>query len=52
MGAAAGELIHVYVTLMAARVPARVLVDAQMVHPTFAEGLQSVLLKLPRYATR
>jgi pyruvate/2-oxoglutarate dehydrogenase complex dihydrolipoamide dehydrogenase (E3) component len=51
MGSAAGELIHVYAALMAARAPARVLVDTQMVHPTFAEGLQSVLLKLPRYAS-
>jgi hypothetical protein len=29
--------------------PARTLVDAQMVHPALAEGLQSVLMKLPRF---
>lgn len=49
-GAEAGELIHAFVALMAAGAPARALVDAEMIHPTFAEGLQSVLLRLPRYA--
>ncbi len=52
VGAEAGELIHVFVALMEAGAPARAIVDAEMVHPTFAEGLQSVLLRLPRYALR
>src|SRR5262249_55968756 len=50
MGAEAGELIHVFVALMQAGAPARAIVEAEMVHPTFAEGLQSVLMKLGRFA--
>jgi pyruvate/2-oxoglutarate dehydrogenase complex dihydrolipoamide dehydrogenase (E3) component len=50
VGAEAGELIHVFSALMQAQVPARALVDGQMVHPSFAEGLQSVLMRLPRFA--
>jgi hypothetical protein len=36
--------------LMQANASARTLVEAEIVHPTFAEGLQSVLMKLPRFA--
>jgi pyruvate/2-oxoglutarate dehydrogenase complex dihydrolipoamide dehydrogenase (E3) component len=50
VGAEAGELIHVFVALMQAGAPARALVDAECVHPTFAEGLQSLVMKLKRYA--
>ena len=50
MGAEAGELIHVFVALIQANAPARAIVEAEMVHPTFAEGLQSVLMKLERFA--
>jgi pyruvate/2-oxoglutarate dehydrogenase complex dihydrolipoamide dehydrogenase (E3) component len=50
VGSEAGELIHVFAALISARAGARALVDAEMVHPTFAEGLQSVLMKLPRFA--
>ena len=50
MGAEAGELIHVFVALMQAGAPARALVDAECVHPTFAEGLQTLVMKLERYA--
>jgi pyruvate/2-oxoglutarate dehydrogenase complex dihydrolipoamide dehydrogenase (E3) component len=50
VGAEAGELIHVFVALMAAGAPARALVEAEAVHPSFAEGLQSLVMKLPRYA--
>lgn len=50
VGAEAGELIHIFVTLMGAGAPARVIVDAEMVHPTFAEGVQSVLMRLKRYS--
>ena len=50
VGAEAGELIHVFVALMQARASARALVDAQMVHPTLAEGLQTLVMKLDRYA--
>lgn len=50
LGAEAGELIHVFVVLMQAGAPARALVDAECVHPTFAEGLQSLVMRLPRYA--
>jgi pyruvate/2-oxoglutarate dehydrogenase complex dihydrolipoamide dehydrogenase (E3) component len=50
VGAEAGELIHVFVALMEARASARALVDMEVVHPTFAEGLQSVVMALDRYA--
>ncbi len=50
VGAEAGELIHVFVVLMQAGATARALVDAECVHPTFAEGLQSLVMRLGRYA--
>lgn len=50
VGAEAGELIHVFASLMRAGAPARVIVDAEFVHPTFAEGLQTLVMRLPRYA--
>lgn len=50
VGAEAGELIHVFVALMQAGAPARAIVDAEFVHPTFAEGVQSVVMKLPRFS--
>ena len=46
VGSEAGELIHLFSSLMGARAPARVLVEGQMAHPTLAEGVQSVLMKL------
>lgn len=50
VGVDAGELIHVFSVLMQAGASARAIVDAEFVHPTFAEGLQTALMKLPRYA--
>ena len=50
VGAEAGELIHVFVALMQAGAPASAIVEMEAVHPTFAEGVQSVVMKLPRYA--
>jgi len=50
VGAEAGELVHVFVALMAAGAPARALVDAEFVHPTFAEGIQTLLTRLERYS--
>jgi pyruvate/2-oxoglutarate dehydrogenase complex dihydrolipoamide dehydrogenase (E3) component len=52
VGEEAGELLHVFVVLMQARATARAMVDAEFVHPTFAEGLQSLVMRLPRYALR
>ena len=49
VGAEAGELVHVFAVVMQAGAPARTIVDMQMVHPAFAEGLQSVLMRLARY---
>jgi pyruvate/2-oxoglutarate dehydrogenase complex dihydrolipoamide dehydrogenase (E3) component len=49
VGIEAGELIHLFVALMQAGAPARALVEAQAVHPTLAEGVQSLLMRLPRY---
>jgi pyruvate/2-oxoglutarate dehydrogenase complex dihydrolipoamide dehydrogenase (E3) component len=50
VGSEAGELIHVFVALMQAGAPARALVEAECVHPTFAEGLQTLVMKLRRFA--
>jgi pyruvate/2-oxoglutarate dehydrogenase complex dihydrolipoamide dehydrogenase (E3) component len=50
VGAEAGELVHVLSALMLAGASARALVDGEFAHPTFAEGLQTALMKLPRYA--
>jgi pyruvate/2-oxoglutarate dehydrogenase complex dihydrolipoamide dehydrogenase (E3) component len=50
VGAEAGELIHVFAALMQAGASARALVDMEAVHPSFAEGVQSVVMALPRYA--
>jgi pyruvate/2-oxoglutarate dehydrogenase complex dihydrolipoamide dehydrogenase (E3) component len=49
VGAEAGELIHVFVALLAAGAPVRALVDLEAVHPSFAEGLQTLVMSLPRY---
>jgi pyruvate/2-oxoglutarate dehydrogenase complex dihydrolipoamide dehydrogenase (E3) component len=48
--AEAGELIRVFAALMQAGASARALVDMEAVHPSFAEGVQSVVMALPRYA--
>jgi pyruvate/2-oxoglutarate dehydrogenase complex dihydrolipoamide dehydrogenase (E3) component len=50
VGAEAGELIHVFAALMQAGAPARTIVEMEVVHPSFAEGLQSVVMALERYA--
>jgi pyruvate/2-oxoglutarate dehydrogenase complex dihydrolipoamide dehydrogenase (E3) component len=50
VGAAAGELIHCFVVAMEAGASARAIVDAEFAHPTFAEGVQSVVMALERYS--
>jgi pyruvate/2-oxoglutarate dehydrogenase complex dihydrolipoamide dehydrogenase (E3) component len=50
VGAEAGELVHVFAVLMQAGASARAIVDMEAVHPSFAEGVQSLVMKLPRYA--
>lgn len=50
VGAEAGELIHIFVSLMEAGASARAIVDAEFVHPTFAEGVQQLVMRLKRYA--
>jgi pyruvate/2-oxoglutarate dehydrogenase complex dihydrolipoamide dehydrogenase (E3) component len=50
VGAEAGELIHILQALMLAGASARVLVEGQIAHPAFAEGLQSALMRLDRFA--
>ena len=49
VGVEAGELIHIFVTLMQAGASARSIVDAEAIHPTLAEGVQSLVMALPRY---
>jgi pyruvate/2-oxoglutarate dehydrogenase complex dihydrolipoamide dehydrogenase (E3) component len=50
VGAEAGELVHVLAALMSAGAPARALVEMEVAHPTYAEGLQQALMKLERFA--
>ena len=52
MGAEAGELIHEFAALMQAGATARAIVDMEAVHPSFAEGVQSVVMALPLYALK
>jgi pyruvate/2-oxoglutarate dehydrogenase complex dihydrolipoamide dehydrogenase (E3) component len=51
VGAEAGELVHVFVALMQAKASARAIVEAEFVHPTFAEGVQSVVMELARFSS-
>src|SRR5260370_40515863 len=46
VGAEAGELIHIFVSLMQAGASARAIVDAEFVHPTLSEGVQSLVMWL------
>ena len=50
VGAEAGELIHVFAALMQAGATARALVELEAIHPSFAEGLQALVMTLERYA--
>jgi pyruvate/2-oxoglutarate dehydrogenase complex dihydrolipoamide dehydrogenase (E3) component len=52
VGAEVGELIHIFATLMEAGVGVRAIVDVEMAHPTFAEGVQSLVMRLPRFGLR
>jgi pyruvate/2-oxoglutarate dehydrogenase complex dihydrolipoamide dehydrogenase (E3) component len=52
VGYEAGELIHTFLMLMQAGASARTMVDAQMVHPALAEGLQTLVMKLDRFALK
>ncbi|MFO7767647.1 MAG: mercuric reductase [bacterium] len=49
VGSEAGELVHIFTALMAADAPARTIVEMEAAHPTFAEGMQSLVMKLDRY---
>ena len=50
VGAQAGELIHCFVVAIEANASARAIVDAEFAHPTFSEGVQSVVMALERYS--
>jgi pyruvate/2-oxoglutarate dehydrogenase complex dihydrolipoamide dehydrogenase (E3) component len=50
VGVDAGELIHIFVPLIQSGASARSIVAAEFVHPTFAEGVQSLVMTLERYA--
>jgi pyruvate/2-oxoglutarate dehydrogenase complex dihydrolipoamide dehydrogenase (E3) component len=52
VGYEAGELIHTFLMLMMSDASIRSIVDAQMVHPALAEGLQTMVMKLERYRLR
>jgi pyruvate/2-oxoglutarate dehydrogenase complex dihydrolipoamide dehydrogenase (E3) component len=46
VGAEAGELVHVFAALMQAGAPVRALVEMEVAHPTFAEGLQGLAMRV------
>jgi pyruvate/2-oxoglutarate dehydrogenase complex dihydrolipoamide dehydrogenase (E3) component len=50
VGLEAGELIHVFAVMIEAGANARALVEVEAVHPALAEGVQSALMKIERYA--
>jgi pyruvate/2-oxoglutarate dehydrogenase complex dihydrolipoamide dehydrogenase (E3) component len=50
VGAEAGELVHVFAAIVQAGATARALVEMEAIHPSFAEGIQSVVMRLERYA--
>ncbi|MGD0525079.1 MAG: mercuric reductase [Polyangiaceae bacterium] len=52
VGAEAGELVHPFVVLMEAKASLRAIVDAEFAHPTFAEGVQTLVMRLERYKLR
>jgi pyruvate/2-oxoglutarate dehydrogenase complex dihydrolipoamide dehydrogenase (E3) component len=49
LGAEAGELVHAFVVLMEAKASGRAIVDAEFAHPTFAEGVQTLVMRLERF---
>ncbi len=46
VGAEAGELVHLFAVMMAAGAPLRALVEMQVAHPTFAEGVQLLAMRV------
>ena len=50
VGAEAGEIVHVLSALMHVGAPARAAAEMIHAHPAFSEGLQSLAMRLPRYA--
>ena len=49
---AAGIAKVLFVVLMQAGAKARAIVDVEFIRPTFAEGLQSLVMRLPQYTLR
>jgi pyruvate/2-oxoglutarate dehydrogenase complex dihydrolipoamide dehydrogenase (E3) component len=49
VGAEAGELVHLFVVLMEAKASVRAIVNPEFAHPTFAEGVQTLVMKLERF---
>jgi pyruvate/2-oxoglutarate dehydrogenase complex dihydrolipoamide dehydrogenase (E3) component len=50
VGAQVGELVHIFIPLMQTGASPRAIAEAEFVHPTYAEGVQSLVLRLPAYA--
>jgi pyruvate/2-oxoglutarate dehydrogenase complex dihydrolipoamide dehydrogenase (E3) component len=50
VGLEAGELIHIFAVMIEAGTTARALVDVEVAHPVLAEGVQSALMRIERYA--
>jgi pyruvate/2-oxoglutarate dehydrogenase complex dihydrolipoamide dehydrogenase (E3) component len=47
VGVEGGELVHVLAALMQARASIQALIDMEVAHPTFSEGLQLLAMRLP-----
>ena len=50
VGLEAGELIHIFAVMIEAGTTARALVEVEVAHPALAEGAQSALMRIERYA--
>jgi pyruvate/2-oxoglutarate dehydrogenase complex dihydrolipoamide dehydrogenase (E3) component len=50
VGLEAGELIHIFAVMIEAGTTARALVEVEVAHPALAEGVQSALMRIERYA--
>lgn len=49
VGAEGAELVSIFQMLMLADAPVTALVDAQMIHPAYAEGMQTAVMRLERF---
>jgi pyruvate/2-oxoglutarate dehydrogenase complex dihydrolipoamide dehydrogenase (E3) component len=52
LGPSAGELVHLYGTVMHAKLPYSVIQEEIMIHPTLAEAIQIAVFEIPKQQAR